>query len=156
MDVIYRRWTTIFWTRLVFRPDSSSACRAWLTPIGPAMWPLANAIGTGIADDKVIYQLSCRKLSKYYLDKTRSCRMWTTYLANEDGGSKYILDNLDKLVVKAANESGGYGMLVGPNATKAQQIDEFAQTSRRPTRATISPSRRSRFPATRRFVNGPA
>ena len=84
---------------------------------------LANSIGTGIADDKVMYYFVPRMI-KYYLDQEPIIPNVPTYLASEDEDLKYILENLEKLVVKAANESGGYGMLMGPKASKAE-IEEF-------------------------------
>src|SRR6267154_1228760 len=80
---------------------------------------LANSIGTGIADDKVMYYFVPRMI-KYYLDQEPIIPNVPTYLASEDADKKFILENLPKLVVKAANESGGYGMLMGPKASKAE------------------------------------
>jgi hypothetical protein len=83
---------------------------------------LANSIGTGVADDKVIYAY-VPKLIKYYLDQDPILPNVQTYLASEMTDRKFILDNIKKLVVKAANEAGGYGMLMGPHATKAERDD---------------------------------
>jgi len=80
---------------------------------------LANSIGTGIADDKVMYYFVPRMI-KYYLEQEPLLSNVPTYLASEAEDKKYILEHLDQLVVKAANESGGYGMLMGPKATKAE------------------------------------
>src|SRR6185503_13711609 len=84
---------------------------------------LANSVGTGIADDKVMYYF-VPKMIKYYLDQDPIIPNVPTYLASEEEDLKYILDNLSKLVVKAANESGGYGMLMGPKAT-IEEIEQF-------------------------------
>jgi uncharacterized circularly permuted ATP-grasp superfamily protein len=84
---------------------------------------LANSIGTGIADDKVMYYFVPRMI-KYYLDQEPIIPNVPTYLASEEADKKYIIENLSQLVVKAANESGGYGMLMGPKASKAE-IEEF-------------------------------
>jgi uncharacterized circularly permuted ATP-grasp superfamily protein len=81
---------------------------------------LANSIGTGIADDKVMYYFVPRMI-KYYLDQDPIIHNVPTYLASEEADRKYMLANLDKLVVKAANESGGYGMLMGPMASAAER-----------------------------------
>ena len=89
---------------------------------------LANSIGTGIADDKVMYYFVPRMI-KYYLDQEPIMPNVPTYLASEEADKKYILENLPKLVVKAANESGGYGMLMGPKATK-EEIEEFREQDR--------------------------
>jgi len=86
---------------------------------------LANSIGTGLADDKVMYYFVPRMI-KYYLDQDPIINNVPTYLANEKDDLKYILEHLPELVVKAANESGGYGMLIGPKATKAE-IEAFRE-----------------------------
>ena len=80
---------------------------------------LANSIGTGIADDKVMYYFVPRMI-KYYLDQDPVLPNVPTHLASEEAGRKYILENLENLVVKAANESGGYGMLMGPKASREE------------------------------------
>jgi uncharacterized circularly permuted ATP-grasp superfamily protein len=84
---------------------------------------LANAIGTGVADDKVTYAY-VPDMIRYYLCQEPILDQVPTYLAWRPADMKYILANLPNLVVKAANESGGYGMLIGPMATQAQ-IEEF-------------------------------
>ena len=87
------------------------------------MSALANAVGTGVADDKVIYYFVPRMI-EYYLGQEPILPNVPTYLASEKDDLKYILGNLPGLVVKAANESGGYGMLMGPSAAQ-EEIDEF-------------------------------
>jgi uncharacterized circularly permuted ATP-grasp superfamily protein len=87
---------------------------------------LANAPGTGVADDKVVYAYMPR-IVQYYLGEEMIIPNVPTYLCAEDEDRKYVLSHLDQLVVKAANESGGYGMLVGPHATQ----DERAEFGRR-------------------------
>jgi uncharacterized circularly permuted ATP-grasp superfamily protein len=84
---------------------------------------LANSIGTGVADDKVMYYFVPRMI-KYYLGQDPIIPNVETYLASEKKDYDYILDNLAKLVVKSANEAGGYGMLMGPWATKAE-VEKF-------------------------------
>jgi uncharacterized circularly permuted ATP-grasp superfamily protein len=86
---------------------------------------LANAPGTGVADDKVIYAY-VEKIIKYYLNEEAIIPNVPTYVCFDEDDRKYVLANLDKLVVKAANESGGYGMLIGPSAT-ADERQQFAQ-----------------------------
>ncbi len=86
---------------------------------------LANSIGTGIADDKVMYYFVPRMI-KYYLDQEPILPNVPTYLANEEADRQYILEHLPELVVKAANESGGYGMLMGPKASK-EEIEQFRE-----------------------------
>ena len=84
---------------------------------------LANSVGTGIADDKVMYYFVPR-IIKYYLGEEPLIPNVPTYLASEEKDRAYIVENLDQLVVKSANEAGGYGMLMGPHATQAER-DEF-------------------------------
>jgi uncharacterized circularly permuted ATP-grasp superfamily protein len=84
---------------------------------------LANAVGTGVADDKVMYYFVPRMI-EYYLGQEPILPNVETYLASEKKDMSYILDHLPELVVKAANESGGYGMLMGPSACK-REIEEF-------------------------------
>jgi uncharacterized circularly permuted ATP-grasp superfamily protein len=81
---------------------------------------LANSIGTGVADDKVMYYFVPRMI-KYYLGEEPILPNVPTYLASEEQDKAYILEHLDELVVKAANEAGGYGMLMGPSASKAER-----------------------------------
>jgi len=85
---------------------------------------LANAPGTGVADDKAIYAY-VPQMVKYYLDEEIILPNVETYICWEDNQRSYVLANLDKLVVKATNESGGYGMLIGPHST-ATEREKFA------------------------------
>lgn len=123
VHVIYRRLDDDFLDPTVFRRDSMLGVPGLVNAYRSGNVSLANSIGTGIADDKVMYYFVPRMI-KYYLDQDPIIPNVDTYLASEDADKKYILDNLEKLVVKAANESGGYGMLIGPKATKAE-IAEF-------------------------------
>ncbi len=123
VHVIYRRLDDDFLDPTVFRRDSMLGVPGLVNAYRSGNVSLANSIGTGIADDKVMYYFVPRMI-KYYLDPEPIIPNVDTYLASEDADKKYILDNLEKLVVKAANESGGYGMLIGPKATKAE-IAEF-------------------------------
>jgi uncharacterized circularly permuted ATP-grasp superfamily protein len=123
VHVIYRRLDDDFLDPTVFRRDSMLGVPGLVNAYRSGHVSLANSIGTGIADDKVMYYFVPRMI-KYYLDQDPILPNVDTYLANEETDKKYILDNLEKLVVKAANESGGYGMLIGPKATKAE-IAEF-------------------------------
>jgi len=84
---------------------------------------LANSIGTGVADDKAVYAY-VPKMIKYYLDQDPILPNVHTFLGTEEAERSHIVANLDKLVVKAVNESGGYGMLMGPTSTEAER-DEF-------------------------------
>jgi len=85
---------------------------------------VTNAFGTGLADDKALYAYVPR-IIRYYLDEDPILNNVETYLMTEEKDRKHVLANLDKLVVKAVGESGGYGMLIGPHST-ARQREEFA------------------------------
>ena len=87
---------------------------------------LANAPGTGVADDKVIYAY-VPKIIRYYLGEDSILPNVPTYVCWDDTERQHVLANLDKLVVKVANESGGYGMLVGPHASAAERADFAAR-----------------------------
>ena len=123
VDVVYRRIDDDFLDPLVFRPDSMLGVPGIVNAYRAGNISLANSIGTGVADDKVMYYFVPRMI-KYYLDQDPIMPNVTTFLASEPTDLKYIMDHLPKLVVKAANEAGGYGMLVGPHATKAE-VEKF-------------------------------
>jgi uncharacterized circularly permuted ATP-grasp superfamily protein len=125
VHVIYRRIDDDFIDPTVFRRDSMLGVPGLVNAYRAGNVSLANSIGTGIADDKVMYYFVPRMI-KYYLDQEPILPNVPTYLANEEKDKKYILENLDQLVVKAANESGGYGMLMGPKASK-EEIEKFRQ-----------------------------
>jgi len=125
VHVIYRRLDDDFIDPTVFRRDSMLGVPGLVNAYRAGNVSLANSIGTGIADDKVMYYFVPRMI-KYYLDQEPILPNVPTYLANEEADKKYILENLEKLVVKAANESGGYGMLMGPKASKAE-IEKFRE-----------------------------
>jgi uncharacterized circularly permuted ATP-grasp superfamily protein len=136
VDVIYRRVDDDFLDPLVFRPDSMLGVAGLVNAYRSGNVALANAIGTGVADDKVIYSF-VPKIIKYYLNEDPIIDNVPTYLASNPEELKYILANLDKLVVKAANESGGYGMLVGPHATQKER-DMFAEMLKQDPRNYIA------------------
>lgn len=124
VDVIYRRIDDLFMDPEVFNKDSTlgvaGLMRAWLKGnVG-----LANAPGAGVADDKVIYTF-VPAMIKYYLGEDPILPNVPSYLCIDAKQCEYVLKNLDKLVVKPANESGGYGMLMGPRSTKKER-EEFA------------------------------
>jgi uncharacterized circularly permuted ATP-grasp superfamily protein len=116
VDVIYRRIDDDFIDPLAFRPDSLLGIPGLMEVYRHGRVALANALGTGVADDKVIYAY-VPQIIRYYLDEEQILANVPTYVCWEEKQLDYVLNNLDKLVVKAANESGGYGMLVGPHAT---------------------------------------
>lgn len=123
VHVIYRRIDDDFLDPTVFRRDSALGVPGLVNAYRAGHVSLANSIGTGVADDKVMYYFVPR-IIKYYLDQDPILPNVPTYLASEEADRKYMVENLDKLVVKAANEAGGYGMLMGPHATQAER-DEF-------------------------------
>jgi len=125
VDVIYRRMDDIFIDPQVFRPDSLLGIPGLMEVYRHGRLGLANALGTGVADDKVIYAF-VPEMIRYYLGEEPLLANVPTYLCWEPQQQSHVLANLDKLVVKAANESGGYGMLVGPHATQAER-DAFAE-----------------------------
>jgi uncharacterized circularly permuted ATP-grasp superfamily protein len=124
VDVIYRRVDDDFLDPLTFRADSILGVPGLVNAYRQGNVALANSIGTGVADDKVIYAFVPR-IIEYYLNEKPILPNVETYVAWNPQHLKYILENLDKLVVKAANESGGYGMLMGPQASAAER-EEFA------------------------------
>jgi uncharacterized circularly permuted ATP-grasp superfamily protein len=119
VHVIYRRLDDDFLDPTVFRKDSLLGVPGLVHAYRSGTVSLANSIGTGIADDKVMYYFVPRMI-KYYLDQEPILPNVPTYLASEENDRQYILENLPQLVVKAANESGGYGMLMGPKASRAE------------------------------------
>lgn len=123
VDVIYRRIDDDFLDPQVFRPDSLLGVPGIVNAYRKGGVSLANSIGTGVADDKVMYYFVPRMI-KFYLGEDPILPNVETYLSSEEKDRAYILDNLDKLVVKAANESGGYGMLIGTQASQ-EQIEKF-------------------------------
>jgi uncharacterized circularly permuted ATP-grasp superfamily protein len=123
VDVIYRRIDDDFLDPRVFRPDSVLGVPGLVDAYRRGNVSLANTIGTGVADDKVTYYF-VPNMIRYYLDQDPILPNVETYLSQFDSDRKYILENLSSLVVKSANESGGYGMLIGPYATK-DQIEKF-------------------------------
>ncbi len=125
VDVIYRRIDDDFIDPLAFRSDSVLGVPGLFEVYRNGRVTLANAPGTGVADDKVIYAF-VPQMIRYYLGQEAILPNVPTYLCWQDADRRYVLEHLDQLVVKAANESGGYGMLVGPHAT-AEQRSEFAK-----------------------------
>ena len=122
VDVIYRRLDDDFLDPLVFRPDSTLGCPGLLSVYRAGNVTLSNAIGTGVADDKSIYAY-VPKMIEFYLGEKPILNNVPTYLCREKEDFKYVIDHLDELVVKEVHGAGGYGMLVGPAATK----DEIAR-----------------------------
>ncbi len=131
VDVIYRRIDDDFLDPAVFRPDSMLGVTGLVSAYRAGNVSLANSIGTGVADDKVIYAYVPR-IIKYYLDQEPLLANVNTYLASEPDDRKFILENIANLVVKSANEAGGYGMLIGPASTQAEIADFKAKVAAQP------------------------
>ncbi len=125
VDVIYRRVDDDFLDPLVFRSDSSLGVPGLLSVYRAGRVTLANAIGTGVADDKSIYPY-VPDMIRFYLSEEPILNNVPTYQCRRQEDLRYTLDNLDKLVVKEVHGAGGYGMLVGPASTRAE-IEEFRQ-----------------------------
>jgi uncharacterized circularly permuted ATP-grasp superfamily protein len=122
IDVIYRRIDDTFMDPSSFRPDSLLGVKGIFEAFKRGNVAIANAPGTGVADDKVIYSY-VPKMIKYYLGEEPIIPNVPTYLCGEDADLKYVLENIHNLVVKAANGAGGYGMIIGPKSTKQEQED---------------------------------
>ncbi|MCA1813987.1 MAG: circularly permuted type 2 ATP-grasp protein [Halobacteriales archaeon] len=125
VDVIYRRIDDDFLDPRAFRQDSLLGVPGLMDAYAGGKVALANAPGTGVADDKVVYAY-VPAMIRHYLKEEPILPNVPTYVCWDDKDREHVLANLDKLVVKAANESGGYGMLIGPHATPELR-EEFAK-----------------------------
>jgi uncharacterized circularly permuted ATP-grasp superfamily protein len=123
VNVIYRRIDDEFLDPEAFNPKSMLGVRGLMRAYRAGNVVLANAVGTGIADDKAVYAYVPR-IIRYYLDEDAILPNVPTYLCAEPKDLSFVLEHLGELVVKAANESGGYGMLMGNKATE-QEIENF-------------------------------
>ena len=147
VDVIYRRIDDDFLDPTTFRPDSMLGVPASWTCYRAGRVALANAPGTGIADDKVVYAY-VPKIIKYYLGEDPILPNVPTYVCWDDDERRHVLENLDKFVVKAANESGRLRH-ARRAALDGRTAREVQTRHRQPIRATISLSPRLRSPACR-------
>ena len=136
VDVIYRRINDDFLDPQVFRKDSGLGVPGLVEAYRDGNVSLANSIGTGIADDKAVYHFVPRMI-RYYLSEDPILPNVPTYLAAVKEDLSYILDHIPELVIKAVNESGGYGMLIGPQATKAD-CERFREKVRKNPRNYIA------------------
>jgi uncharacterized circularly permuted ATP-grasp superfamily protein len=123
VDVIYRRVDDDFLDPLAFRRDSSLGVAGLFNAYRAGNVGMANAIGTGVADDKAVYAY-VPAIIRFYLSEEPLLPNVPTYLLANDDDRAYALDHLDELVIKAVGESGGYGMLIGPHSTAVQR-EEF-------------------------------
>jgi uncharacterized circularly permuted ATP-grasp superfamily protein len=129
VDVIYRRVDDDFLDPLTFRPDSALGVPGLMSAYAAGNITLANAVGTGIADDKAVYSYM-PDIVKFYLGEEPILKNVPTWRCREPKDLAYVLDNLADLVVKEVHGSGGYGMLIGPAATKAT-IEAFRDKLKR-------------------------
>ena len=139
VDVIYRRVDDDFLDPLAFRPNSTLGCAGLLDAYRRGNITLCNAIGTGVADDKSIYPY-LPEMVKFYLGEEPILQNVPTWMCRKADDLKYVLAHLGELVVKEVHGAGGYGMLVGPAASKAE-IEEFrAQLLANPTNYIAQPT----------------
>ncbi len=136
VDVIYRRVDDDFLDPEVFRKDSTLGVPGLMRAWRAGNVAIANAPGAGVADDKVVYTF-VPEMIKYYLNETPLLPNVPTYLCMNDDDCAYVLEHLAELVVKPANESGGYGLLVGPMATK-KELKQFARLIKKDPRNYIA------------------
>ncbi len=136
VDVIYRRIDDVFLDPESFRPDSALGVPGLMRAWKAGHVALANAPGAGVADDKVVYSF-VPELIQYYLAEAAILPNVPTWRCLDPDSMRYVLEHLAELVVKPANESGGYGMLVGPASTQAER-DQFASLIKKDPRNYIA------------------
>ncbi len=117
--MIYRRLDDDFLDPLAFRPDSALGVPGLMSAYNAGNVTLTNAVGTGVADDKAVYSYM-PDIIRFYLGEEPLLKNVPTWRCREADHLKYVLDHLEELVVKEVHGSGGYGMLIGPRADKAQ------------------------------------
>ena len=139
VDVIYRRVDDDFLDPLVFNPASVLGVPGLVGAYLAGNVTIANAIGTGIADDKAIYSY-IPDLIRFYLSEEPLLKNVPTYRCREPASLKYVMERLDQLVVKEVNGSGGYGMLVGPHASVAQREQFGAKVMADPNNYIAQPT----------------
>ena len=136
VDVIYRRIDDSFLDPEVFNPESALGVRGLMRAWKKGNVALANAPGAGVADDKVVYAY-VPQMIQYYLAEEALLPNVPTYLCFDKKQREYVLKNLNKLVVKPANESGGYGMMIGPHASKDER-EQFSKLIKKNPRNYIA------------------
>lgn len=125
VDTIYRRIDDDFVDPVVFRPDSALGVAGIVNAYRSGNVALANSLGTGVADDKAVYAYT-PAIIKYYLNEEPILPIVETYLPEDPKVLEHVLTHLEQLVVKRVDESGGYGMLIGPAASQ-RELEEFRQ-----------------------------
>ena len=139
VDVIYRRVDDVFIDPQAFRPDSVLGIPGLIKAWAKGNVSIANAPGSGVADDKVVYAY-VPAIIDYYLGEQPLIDNVETFLCLDPKQKSYVLANLDKLVVKPANESGGYGILIGPSSTLAEQQEMAAAIEANPRNFIAQPT----------------
>ena len=139
VDVIYRRIDDDYLDPACFRKDSLLGVQGLMDVYRQGHVAIVNAPGTGVADDKVVYAY-VPEMIRFYLDEEPIIPNVPTYLCWRDDDRRYVLDHLDSLVVKPANASGGYGILVGPHATSEERLDFAARIRNAPRNYIAQPT----------------
>ncbi|WP_111979158.1 circularly permuted type 2 ATP-grasp protein [Algibacillus agarilyticus] len=139
VDVIYRRIDDMFIDPEAFNPDSTLGVAGLMRAWSKGNVALVNAPGAGVADDKVVYAY-VPEIIKYYLGEEPKIDNVPTYKCLDPKECDYVIKNIDQLVVKPANESGGYGLLIGPKSTKAEQEKTIAQIKADPRNWVAQPT----------------
>lgn len=136
VDMIYRRVDDTFLDPELFRKDSVLGVSGLMKAYRAGNVSLANAPGTGIADDKVIYAY-VPQMIRYYLNEEQILPNVPTHVCFREDDRRYVLEHMDQLVVKTASESGGYGILIGPHATQEER-DQFADRIKKDPRNFVA------------------
>jgi len=139
LDVIYRRIDDKFLDPLTFNKESMLGIPGIFEAYTAGNVALANAPGTGVADDKAVYAYVPRMI-KYYLNEDPIIQNVPTYLCREKQDLKYVLENIAQLVIKETNAAGGYGMLIGPKSTKKEQALFYDKVKRNPKNYIAQPT----------------
>ena len=139
IDVLYRRVDDAFLDPLTFRPDSTLGVPGIMDVYRAGNITIANAPGTGIADDKAIYSYM-PEIVEFYTGRKAMLGNIPTWRCSEPDSLKYVLEHLDELVVKEVHGSGGYGMLVGPASTKKEREDFARKLAARPGNYIAQPT----------------
>ncbi len=139
IDVIYRRIDDDFLDALTFRPDSQLGVNGLFNAYRAGNVVLANAVGTGVADDKAIYAY-VPAIIKYYLDEDPVIANIETFLMTDEKQQAHTIANIQDLVVKAVGEAGGYGMLIGPHSTKDEQAEFIDLIKKNPRNYIAQPT----------------
>ena len=139
VDVIYRRIDDLFLDPEAFLPDSQLGVPGLMRAWSKGNVALVNAPGAGVADDKVVYAY-VPEMIKYYLGEDAKLANVPTFKCMDPKECDHVIKNIDKLVIKPANESGGYGLLIGPKSTKKQQQETIAQIKADPRNWVAQPT----------------